>query len=146
MEYNDFAMPDDYSQMAKAYYSSMKKRGFVFFRLDDTQEQKLKICNQIASLFNETLENYTKAIKRLRSTELILIKRLYELTAKQQAQFSKEYMFEKYNVQTHSEKQNFLSQETKLLKNIFELYKLEDDEKKKFMLSSFIENRLDIFN
>ena len=34
-EYNDFLMPQDFEQMAKAYSQALKKRGFVFVRLEE---------------------------------------------------------------------------------------------------------------
>lgn len=142
MEYDDFLILNDYSQMAKAYYNSMKKRGFVFFRLDDVEEQKLILCQQALNFLECLLDSYRKVLKVTRGTkQQITIKKLLELSQTQLEQFKREFPVKHENVTTNQG--NLFSCEAKLLKKLFEIHKLEDDERKNLIISSMIENRLE---
>lgn len=142
MEYDDFLILNDYSQMAKAYYNSMKKRGFVFFRLDDVEEQKMLVCQNVLTCFQNLLEGYKKSTRMARGNEQRIIKKLGELTQKQLELFKSEFSLKSQQTSKNMQTQPIFN-EAKLLKNLFELYKLEDNERKNVVISLIIENRLD---
>lgn len=142
MEYDDYQILNDYSQLAKAYYDSMKKRGFVFFRLDDVEEQKLIICQQALNLLEHLLESYKKSLKVARGKEQqTMIKKLCELSQRQIEQLKREFPIKSELIKTNLG--NPLSCEAKLIKKLFEIYKLEDNERKNLLVSSMIEDRLE---
>lgn len=61
--YDDFILPDDYEKMAKAYSQSLKKKGFVFIRLQDEE------CEM---LYGEIMIIFAKMLACLKKLEKFL--------------------------------------------------------------------------
>lgn len=147
MEYDDFVILNDYSKMAQAYYDSMQKQGFVFMRLDSVVEKKMELVCDSSAQFEKVLKNYIDNKRFIRNRSLLnKINELEKLSQKQYNDFCNSYNLKQQQIKTNNDKSiDIVKDEAKLLKTLFELYQLEDEEAKRYLLKSVIEGRLDVF-
>ena len=129
MEYNDFNIMADYESMAKEYYSHMKGRGYVFMRVDDNADEKVKIIKQILSVLAEMLSGYRAIEMFLKKNEKDFLKRLCFLTENQFEKLQDMYSigFENQNIKQQNIKK-VISKEALLLDRLLKLMLLETDE------------------
>jgi len=128
MEYDDFLLAEDYSQIAKAYYQNMKRKGYVFVRLDD-QSQKRKECAQgLVDTLTLAANDYKKIMPYLKAGERQFLSSLSSLTGAQCESLKRTYDLTNQNTCQKKDIKKIVSNEAQILWDMLELLFLEQDE------------------
>ncbi len=89
--YNDELMPDNFEEMAKAYSKNLKKKGFVFIRLEE--EEFSLLVDEVMVLLAKMKACLVCLKKRLNSDKLMLRLESFEAKLLQKYQNKKPHSF-----------------------------------------------------
>lgn len=124
MEYNDEAMPsiEQYAQMADAYMKNMRKKGFIFVKVEEEE-----VCHLVQNIFDD--------LAKERSTLMFLggflgTGKIFNITERQREGlkllFDYDFALPSFRVRGDKTKcfLNFLGLESKIIKNLLNLAKI----------------------
>ena len=79
MEYDDFLLAEDYSQIAKAYFQNMKEKGYAFVRLDGQEQKRKEYAQRLVDTLTLTTNDYKKIMPYLKLAEKQFLNQLFSL-------------------------------------------------------------------
>lgn len=128
MEYDDFLLAEDYSQIAKAYFQNMKEKGYAFVRLDDQEQKRKEYAQRLVDTLTLTTNDYKKIMPYLKLAEKQFLNQLFSLTQAQCESLKRMYDVQSQNLCQKKDIKNVVSNEAKILCDMLELLFLEQDE------------------
>ncbi len=128
MEYDDFLLAEDYSQIAKAYFQNMKEKGYVFVRLDDQEQKRKEYAQRLVDTLTLTTNDYKKIMPYLKLAEKQFLNQLFSLTQAQCESLKRMYDVQSQNLCQKKDIKKVVSNEAKILCDMLELLFLEQDE------------------
>lgn len=152
MNYEDEQIIQNFEKLAKEYTNSLQKKGFVFVRLKDEDENKKTLIQTISELLVVLKSEYEKALKFARKKSLVsFFQTLNQMTTAFEFEFKTLYPTANSSKQQkvsikQLDAEIFMANESKLLKALFELFNLEDDMEKHLFLKRTILSRLDFLS
>ena len=128
MEYDDFLLAEDYSQIAKAYFQNMKEKGYAFVRLDDQEQKRKEYAQRLVGTLTLTTNDYKKIMPYLKLAEKQFLNQLFSLTQAQCESLKRMYDVQSQNLCQKKDIKKVVSNEAKILCDMLELLFLEQDE------------------
>ncbi len=128
MEYDDFLLAEDYSQIAKAYFQNMKEKGYAFVRLDDQEQKRKEYAQRLVDTLTLTTNDYKKIMPYLKLAEKQFLNQLFSLTQAQCESLKRMYDVQSQNLCQKKDIKKVVSNEAKILCDMLELLFLEQDE------------------
>lgn len=128
MEYDDFLLAEDYSQIAKAYFQNMKEKGYAFVRLDGQEQKRKEYAQRLVDTLTLTTNDYKKIMPYLKLAEKQFLNQLFSLTQAQCESLKRMYDVQSQNLCQKKDIKKVVSNEAKILCDMLELLFLEQDE------------------
>ena len=128
MEYDDFLLAEDYSQIAKAYFQNMKEKGYAFVRLDDQEQKRKEYAQRLVDTLTLTTNDYKKIMPYLKLAEKQFLNQLFSLTQAQCESLKRMYDVQSQNLCQKKDIKKVVSNEAKILCDMLELLFLEQVE------------------
>ncbi len=148
MKYDDFSLPQNWNQIAKAYSENLKHKGFVFVRLDDNHNKLTNLVKDCCNLLAKAKTIYNQFAKKQSFSKNSHISQLATLTQTFLTQMLQLYPDIKHQ-QTRTNPQNFhnlpsiVALEAKIIKNILLILQQEDQPEKQAVINANLLSRLD---
>lgn len=128
MEYDDFLLAEDYDQIAKAYFQNMKENGYVFVRLDNQEQKRNEHAQRLVDTLTLATNDYKKIMPYLKLAEKQFLNQLFSLTQAQCESLKRMYNVQSQNLCQKKDIKKVVSNEAKILCDMFEFLFLEQDE------------------
>lgn len=150
MNYNDESLIQNYEKLAKEYNNSLQKKGFVFVRFNSEDETKKSVIKKLSANFLILKNGYT-TLPYAKKSLLPLFQKIKELTSVQMMELEENYEFLKDEPSFTKGFQkinsnNIFSFEATQIKDLFQLFLLEDDQEKQSFIKRAINSRLTLLS
>jgi hypothetical protein len=152
MKYDDFSLPQNWENLARAYSENLKNKGFVFVKIDNEQNKKFDFVKTCHELLEKVLHLYKQIGKKVKAAQGEQINKLLYLTENSIKQLEGFYpnVFNLQNSNTHNSFNMFnflpllISLEAKIIRNTLLLLEQEDDMEKHIVIKTNLLSRLEL--